>query len=188
MQAAGCLVNSKMPNEVQLSHKDHHPANITSPLRLLLDNVSDPLNVGSLFRLADAMAIKILYLCGDTCTPPHPKLHKTSRSSEQHVKYHYASSPDDTARQLKHDGITLIGLEITNHSHSLTSHILESLLKKGQDCCLVVGSEKNGVSQEILDITDFCIHIPMLGNNSSMNLVTASAIACFELNQVLLHS
>lgn len=175
-----------MANEVQLTHNDHRPSHIASPLRLLLDNVSDPLNVGSLFRLADAMAIKILYLCGNTCTPPNPKIRKTSRSSEQYIQYHYASSPSEAARQFKRDGITLIGLEITNHSLSLTSHILETRLKKGQACCLVIGSEKSGISQETLDLTDFCIHIPMLGNNSSMNLVTASAIACFELNQVLL--
>jgi len=53
------------------------------PLILLLDNVSDPANVGALFRLADAFGVARLMLCGDTVRLPNRRLTRTSRSTDK---------------------------------------------------------------------------------------------------------
>jgi tRNA G18 (ribose-2'-O)-methylase SpoU len=175
-----------MGRQFQLEHKDHQPAPITSPLSILLDDVNDPLNVGSLFRLADAMAINNMYLCGDTSTPPDAKIHKTSRNCENYIPYQHHNDATSLIRTLQDRSITLIALEITNQSIALSIEALSTILSCGQSCCLIIGSEQKGISQPLLDSVDFSIHIPMLGNNSSMNVAMAAAIACFELNQVLL--
>ena len=58
---------------------------------------------------------------------------------------------------------------------------LLAVMKNTDKICLIVGSENAGVSQDLLNISDYTIHIPMFGQNSSMNVATACAIAVFEL-------
>ena len=49
-----------------------------NPLVLVLDNVLDTYNIGSFFRLADALAAEKIYLCGPVVTPPNIKIHRAS--------------------------------------------------------------------------------------------------------------
>jgi tRNA G18 (ribose-2'-O)-methylase SpoU len=72
-----------------------------------------------------------------------------------------------------------VSLEITASSID----IREFTAKKVDKLCLIVGSENAGVSRNLLDIYDHTIHIPMFGQNSSMNVAAACAIAVFELDR-----
>ena len=76
-----------MRDNIQLSHNDHISSEKKFPLCIIANDISSPLNVGSLFRLCDALGIEKLYLCGNTPTPPNSKITKTSRSTEKHVEY-----------------------------------------------------------------------------------------------------
>jgi len=173
----------------QLQHDEHNPGTRRSPLRLLLDDISDPLNVGSIFRIADAMAMDRLYLCGDTAYPPNKTLHRTARSTERHVHFEHHQDATALADQLKNETVMLIALEITDSSIDIGSEEFASLFEKGLTTslapCLILGSESTGISQPLLDRAELCVHIPMLGRNSSMNVAAATAIACFELNRPL---
>jgi tRNA G18 (ribose-2'-O)-methylase SpoU len=173
----------------QLQHEDHVADTRRSALRLLLDDISDPLNVGSIFRIADAMAIDRLYLCGDTSCPPDKTLHRTARSSERHVPFEHHQDAAALADQLKDESVMLIALEITDSSIDIGSDEFGSLFEKSLTSsrvpCLILGSESTGISQPLLDRAELCVHIPMLGRNSSMNVAAATAIACFELNRLL---
>jgi tRNA G18 (ribose-2'-O)-methylase SpoU len=87
----------------------------------------------------------------------------------------------EVIQQLKADGYTIVSLEITN-----TSIDLQKLkLQKDQHLCLILGSEDSGVSQALLDCSDFTVHIPMLGANSSMNVANACAIATYQITRQL---
>ena len=173
----------------QLQHEDHVADTRRSALRLLLDDISDPLNVGSIFRIADAMAIDRLYLCGDTTCPPDKTLHRTARSTERHVPFEHHQDAATLADQLKNESVMLIALEITDTSIDIGSHELVKLFESASTAslvpCLILGSESTGISQLLLDRAELCVHIPMLGRNSSMNVAAAAAIACFELNRLL---
>ena len=50
---------------------------------------------------------------------------------------------------------------------------------------LVVGSERNGIQHEILTCADSVYHIPMYGQNSSMNVAQATSIALYEITKLL---
>jgi 23S rRNA (guanosine2251-2'-O)-methyltransferase len=52
---------------------------------LVLDNIRSALNVGSIFRTADAFTVKSLYLCGITASPPNNELRKTALGAEESV-------------------------------------------------------------------------------------------------------
>ncbi len=173
-----------MPTDIpscQLTHADHKPAEKRLPVCLLADNLQDPLNVGSLFRLADAFAIKRMYLTGTSPTPPDRKIRKTSRSTEQSVDFISDSSPISIIEQLKKQRYWIISLELSQQSIDIKKLVVPS----DRPLCLIVGAENTGVSETLLSASDICVHIPMRGDNSSMNVANATAIALYELSRQL---
>ena len=66
------------------------------PVVVVLDNVRSEMNVGSIFRTADAFLIDSIYLCGITPQPPKPEIHKTALGAEDSVTWHYY--PDTSPR------------------------------------------------------------------------------------------
>ena len=165
-----------MSNE-QSNHSQHRASGIKYPVCLLVHDMSVPMNVGSLFRIADAFALEKLYLTGNSAVPPNAKIKKTARSTEKYVPYVYANNPLEIIGQLKEKGYTIISLEITSASTDI-----RNLAPANNDkLCLIVGSENKGVCPELLNVSDKTVHIPMLGQNSSMNVATACAIAAYEI-------
>lgn len=163
----------------QLDHADHQPARALRPFCIVAEGVLLPVNVGSLFRIADAFGVEKLYLTAGSAVPPHPKLHKTARSCERSVAWEYRESARELLDALRASGYRILCLERSSHSDDLRGFDASGIAK----LALVVGSEKHGVSAELLAAADHTLHIRMLGQNSSLNLATACAIAVFELSR-----
>ncbi len=170
---------------MQLTHAEHKPSNNKFPLCIVADNISSPNNVGSLFRLCDAMGIKKLYLCGNTAVPPNSKINKTSRSTEKHVDFEYHSSAENLVTKLKASNYLIISLEITTTSVAINSPSFSNAPADNQPICLILGSENTGINQALLNMSDITTHIKMHGNNSSMNVISAASIACYEITKNL---
>ena len=170
-----------MKKNIQLKYSDHRPSNKKFPLSIIANDITDPLNVGSLFRLCDALGIKKLYLCGNTPLPPNAKINKTSRSSEKYVAYEYQQSAIELIKELGSTGSLITSLEITTNSVSIDDQEFQTMIRIADSVCLIPGSENTGVDKDLLSLSDICIHIPMQGNNSSMNVVSATSIACYEI-------
>ncbi len=170
-----------MQDNIQLTHADHKPSNKKFPLCLIANDLNSPLNIGSLFRLCDAFGIEKLYLCGDSATPPNSKINKTSRSTEKIVDYEFHKSIESLITSLKEAGTYIISLEITTSSIAINSDEFTRLLKPHKKLCLILGSENTGINKTALALSDITTHIPMFGKNSSMNVITAASIACFEI-------
>jgi tRNA G18 (ribose-2'-O)-methylase SpoU len=167
------------PNQqdTQLTHFEVERPGRKFPLCILAADLELPMNVGSLFRIADALGVESLYLCGDTPLPPDRKIKKTARSTEKHVPFVYRENALDAIRELRAKGYLIVSLELTSDSVDIRRFAPPPQRK----ICLVVGAENEGIAQAILDASDVTVHIPMFGNNSSMNVATACAIALFEL-------
>ena len=164
-------------NNVQLDHGQHHTVSKKYPVCFLAHDIDVPMNIGSLFRIADAFGIEKIYLSGSSPVPPNSKIKKTSRSTDKCVPFSYEDNPLHLVKRLKCEGYTIISLEITSSS----TDIRKLSIPSDEKVCLILGSEKTGVCQELLDASDKTIHIPMLGQNSSMNVATACSIATFEI-------
>jgi tRNA G18 (ribose-2'-O)-methylase SpoU len=174
-----------MQDNTQLNHQDHARSVEKFPLSIIANDINSPLNVGSLFRLCDALGIEKLYLCGDTVKPPNSKIKKTSRSTEEYVDHESHGDAFALASSLKKAGLQIIVLEITNTSIDIGSDEFRSVIAENRPACLVLGSENTGVDESLLKLADITVHIPMQGNNSSMNVVTAAAIACYQITHVM---
>lgn len=175
-----------MQDNTQLTHADYKSSNKKFPLCIIANDISSPLNIGSLFRLCDALGIERLYLCGDSTIPPNTKLSKTSRSTETVVNYEYHEDAEKLVSTLKATGALIIALEITSASIAINSVEFKNSINNNKGTCLILGSENSGVSNELLALSDITTHIPMFGKNSSMNVVSAASIACFEISKNLL--
>ena len=161
----------------QLEHLQHQPSGRRYPVCFLAHDIGIPSNIGSLFRIADALGVERIHLSGSSPVPPNSKIRKTSRSTEMSVPFGFDQQPLNVIERLKSEGYTIISLEITSSSTDISDLVIAA----GEKICLIVGSENQGVSHDLLDRSDKTVHIPMLGRNSSMNLATACAIATFEI-------
>lgn len=169
---------------IQLEHDDFQVKSKKYPLCFLAHNIDVPMNVGSVFRIADAFAIEKVYLTGSSAVPPNSKIKKTARSTEKYVPHAYCECAITVVKQLKSQGYTIVSLEISSSSIDIRDFVASSCDK----ICLILGSENQGVASELLALSDYTVHIPMLGHNSSMNIATACAIAAFEVIKAYLPS
>lgn len=161
----------------QLTYYEHTYSGKKYPLAFMLDNITSPNNIGSAFRLADALGVEKIYLVGNTLCPPNRRITKTARCKEKEIPWEYYETIEDALQKLKDDGYSIISAEITDNSKDLS----ECVFEKSKKICLVAGSERHGVSQEILDNSDEVVHIPMVGKGSSMNVVAALAIITYKI-------
>lgn len=171
----GSRLNSKQlrasSEKTALINRNHITRN---PIVLVLDNVLDTYNIGSFFRLADALGVKKLYLCGPIVTPPNIKIHRASIGTWKWVPWEQMASTKDCLLKLKKDGYHLIACEQTDGS------ITYQKAKYQYPLAIVAGSEINGISKDILKICDQVVEIPMYGINISLNVLVATAIIAFD--------
>jgi len=141
---------------------------------LVLQDVIDPINVGSLFRIADGLGARLI-LTGQTPIPPHKNISMTSRGLERSVDWSYIETFEAAASSLKNDGFKIIGLELAETSK------LYSTYKYPNKVALVLGSEAHGIYKKNLDLCDHIVCIPMLGKGPSLNVNVAAAIVGYQI-------
>ena len=166
---------------MQLTHYNTNFKQRTFPITLVCENVTNAPNIGSLFRIADAFGIEQLILCGENIQLGR-KMAKTSRATEKVVNYDIQKEALEVIQDLKKKNYQIIALEITSQSQPL--HTFQFTSQKPM--VLVIGDENFGVSEAVLSLSDYIIHIDMFGNNSSMNVVQATNIALYEMTKQLL--
>src|SRR5215813_12107818 len=72
-----------------------------NPIFIICDNVIDTYNIGSIFRLADAVAAEKVYLCGVSETPPNTRIKKASINTTEWVKWEYFEKTEEAIKSLK---------------------------------------------------------------------------------------
>ncbi len=143
------------------------------PISLALDGVEDERNFGSIFRLADATRLKHVYTFAHINQNEKNLLKKVARAADKYVP-HTQLRQWEALREL-HPQAQIVALEVTTQSIPIWDFILQG------EVILVVGNEKNGINPDHLQSADCCIHIPMYGINTSMNVAMATGIAVYEL-------
>lgn len=150
-----------------------------SPIYLVLDRIIDTYNIGSLFRLADAVAAKKVYLCGDMEYPPSSRIHKAAVGTENWVSWEKTDSTLKTVEKLKSQGIQIIAIEQDKRSTSYKKIIPKFPV------ALVAGNESFGMPKEILDEADIIVELPMLGINRSFNVWGSTAVITYKVLEFL---
>ncbi|PIS15424.1 RNA methyltransferase [Candidatus Shapirobacteria bacterium CG09_land_8_20_14_0_10_38_17] len=143
---------------------------------IVLDNVLDTYNIGSIFRLADAVAAEKIILCGQTATPPDIKIHRAAIGTEEWVPWQYMADTKTAILNLKFQVPGLVVYAIEKSQKSIAYNKVDYKFP----AAFVVGNETNGVSGEVLKIADKIVEIPMWGFNKSLNVMISLAIVLWE--------
>ncbi|GAB4448421.1 MAG: RNA methyltransferase [Anaerolineae bacterium] len=144
-------------------------------LALVLASVAYPVNVGSIFRVADACNVRDLALCGITPTPPHPKIEKIARYKDTRVPWRYVPEAADAIAEFKEQGYHVCALEITDQSAPYYAVDYPDRL------CVVVGNEDSGVPRAVLQACDRAVFIPMYGKGRSLNVHVSVAVLLYHV-------
>ncbi len=143
----------------------------TGPV-IIADGLRTPENIGSLIRLADAMGSKRVLLVGEETDLSSKKISRIARGTDKHIEIEQIPKQQFLNRSA---GLQpLIAIELTTQSENL----LETALPT--QCSLVVGSERHGISEEVLGCCQRSVYIPMFGINGSMNVTHALAMVLYE--------
>lgn len=137
-----------------------------SGIVVVLDNIRSAHNVGSAFRTADSFKIDKVWLCGICAVPPSAEIHKSALGAENSVAWEHTDDTMKAVRRLKDEGYTIVSAEQTMDSVMLDTFIPE----KGRKYAVVFGNEVSGVSQEVVDASDFALEIPQYGTKHSLNV------------------
>lgn len=162
------------------------------PISVIVDNVRSLDNVGMIFRLCELARVKHLYLTGYTGYPEAPNDQRPTHIIERHnnrikktavyaVPYQpwsYREDPVTLVQNLKKDDHQIISLEQTDSSipyQTMTSSSYNPPL------ALIIGHERLGVRDELINLSDLILEIPVLGLGNSHNVATSCAILLYHL-------
>lgn len=171
-----------------------------SGIVVVLDNVRSAHNVGSVFRTSDSFKVDKVFLCGICPVPPSAEIHKSGLGAEDSVGWEHCEDTMVAVERLRNEGYTIVSVEQTVNSVKLdrfrpyatqesaegtrqesaaeTSNIDPIPSKK---YALIFGNEVDGVSQEVVDASDFSLEIPQFGMKHSLNISVSAGVVLWHL-------
>lgn len=169
--AACCMVTDILKSEAfldSLLNKLPH-----APLLLLLDEITDPHNMGACLRSADAAGVDAVLLTRNNSAPLNMTVRKVASGAAETVCIVGVSNLSRSMKMLKQRGIWLVGTageaETSLYQQDLTGPL-----------GLVMGSEGKGLRRLTREGCDYLVSIPMAGDLSSLNVSVATGICLFE--------
>ena len=163
-----------------------------SGIVVVLDNVRSAHNVGSVFRTSDSFKVDKVFLCGICPVPPSAEIHKSGLGAEDSVGWEHCEDTMVAVERLRNEGYTIVSVEqtvnavklyrfrpyATQESAAETSNIGPIPSKK---YALIFGNEVDGVSQEVVDASDFSLEIPQFGMKHSLNISVSAGVVLWHL-------
>jgi TrmH family RNA methyltransferase len=144
---------------------------------LLLDDIQDPGNLGTIIRSAMAFNVDTIVLSPNTVDLYNPKVVRATQGMMFHINI-VIDELSSVINDLKKNKIPVYGTKV-NSGKNVSN--LDGIDKSKY--ALVMGNEGNGVSQEILDMCDDYLHIKMNKKVESLNVGVATSIILYELNK-----
>jgi len=144
---------------------------------LLLDNLRSAFNVGSAFRVAEAISPCHVFLTGCCARPGGRKLAHTARGTQNTVLWKYFESSADAAAWISGTGRRLVVLE------PLPEAIPIFEAPFGISDAFVFGNEALGVSSGVLAAADMRVYMPQTGTRGCMNVAGAIAATAMEIQR-----
>lgn len=170
-----------------------------SGIVVVLDNVRSAHNVGSVFRTSDSFKVDKVFLCGICPVPPSAEIHKSGLGAEDSVGWEHCEDTMVAVERLRDEGYTIVSVEQTVNSVKLDRFrpyaTQESAAGASQEIAaetsigpipskkyaLIFGNEVDGVSQEVVDASDFSLEIPQFGMKHSLNISVSAGVVLWHL-------
>lgn len=147
--------------------------NRENPLFLVLENLQDPGNLGTIMRTAEGAGVTAVILSRGSVDMYNPKTIRSTMGSIYRVPFLYAEDLQQVLKLLKEKGVS----SFAAHLDGKETYDHESY--RGGTAFLI-GNESNGLSSELAALADMYIRIPMEGSLESLNAAVAAAILMYE--------
>lgn len=151
---------------------DKNDINYSEELIVALDNIQDPGNLGTILRTVDSVGLKQILVSKGTADCFNPKVVRSTMGAIFRVKIIECENLIETLKQVKkhHFKVMVTSLQTNNSIYDVDYN------KK----VIIIGNEANGVEEEIQNLADEKVKIPMLGKTESLNASVATGIVLYE--------
>ena len=156
----GILAIIKQPNNANINYNEE--------MIIILDNIQDPGNLGTIIRTADAAGLSQVLVTKNSVDVYNPKVIRSTMGAIFRINI----IEIDNIQDLKNNGFTVVSTSLQGNKS-----IYDIEYKKS---AIIIGNEANGVSKELLDASDIKAKIPMKGKAESLNASVAASIVMYE--------
>ena len=143
---------------------------------LILENLQDPGNLGTMFRTGEGAGISGIIMSADTVDVFMPKVIRSTMGAIFRVPFLVVKDLPETLQEVKSKGVKL-------YAAHLKGQEMYDAFDYGQATGFLVGNEGNGLTEEIANLADQYIRIPMGGALESLNAAMAAGILMYEVNR-----
>lgn len=143
---------------------------------ILLDSIRSMQNVWAIFRNCDWAWFEKIILTWYTPTPPRNDISKTALGAENYIDWEYYKNPLEIIKQLQKTWYKIYSVELDDRSKNYKDFFSD----KSEKICLVMWNEISWVNDEIMNISDEIIFIPMVWNKASLNVSVAAWIVMYS--------
>lgn len=168
----GVMATARMPLPVEIDQVLKRAG--SSLLILAMEGVSGPENVGALVRSAAAFGATAILQGETTASPFLRRAVRSSMGAVFNLPIVKSSSLQDDLQRLKAGGVRCVAAHPRAEALSLPAADF------GNDVCIVMGSEGDGLTQGVLSLCDVAASIPMAGTVDSLNVGNAGAVFLYE--------
>lgn len=140
---------------------------------LILNDVQDPGNIGTILRTADSLNINQIIVSNKTADVYNPKVVRSTMGAIFRVKVIMVDDLKKEIKNMQSNGIKVYSTDLNTDESIYTINY--------EKAAIVIGNEANGVDREIINISDGRIKIPMLGKTESLNVAVATSIILYEM-------
>jgi tRNA G18 (ribose-2'-O)-methylase SpoU len=140
----------------------------------MIDGVVDTTNIGAIFRSAAALGIDAILLTPSSCDPLNRRAVRVSMGSVFLLPWTWLEAPISSLRTL---GFRTVAMALSDNSVPID----HPSLKDEPQLAIVLGTEGDGLSTQVIQETDYVVRIPMWHEVDSLNVAAASAVAFWEL-------
>lgn len=139
---------------------------------LIADHLLTPDNMGAMIRLADNIGASEVCFLGSEDEHRLGKVRRAAASSRDNIRWYFYDGND--LRKIVPEGKKIVAIETADNATCIYDTPLP------EDVAFIVGSERNGLSEDLLAQCDMVVYIPVPGPTRSLNVSHAAAVALFE--------
>jgi TrmH family RNA methyltransferase len=144
-----------------------------APLLLVLEDIQDPGNLGTMFRTAEAAGVTGILMSRNTVDLFNPKTVRATMSSIFRVPFAYTEDLQDSMEELKKSGVRI-------YAAHLSGQKMYDSFDYGSGTAFLIGNEGSGLTEATASLADDYLRIPMEGRIESLNAAMAAGILVYE--------
>lgn len=147
--------------------------NKRTPVMVVLENIQDPGNLGTIIRSAEGAGATGIIMSKDTVDIYNPKTIRSTMGALFRMPFFYAEDIIETVKELKDNGINIFAAHLKGQNNYFEENL-------SMPMALLIGNEGNGLTKDLTKQADILVRIPMEGQLESLNAAVSTAVILYE--------